>query len=290
MIDHFGDNLVVVYVDAFGHKLLDRFAVHDLVAEGDSLRHDLVEDDAANGRHDQLAVCLGVAHADRSAQVEVAGGVGHSGLVKRAVDAPRRSALLESAEGAGLLLGHVVAAENDVQGRRDDGLTVGGVEQVFAGEHDLARLCNRCAGKWDVHGHLVAVEVGVEGGTDQRVDLDGAAVDEDGLKRLNTEAVKRRRAVKQHRAPLDHLVQDVPDFRTGALHEALGRLDVVGQAARDEAVHDERLEQLQGHLLGEAALVELEFRADDDDRAAGVVDALAEQVLAEAPLLALEHV
>src|SRR5206468_12811583 len=39
-----------------------------------------------------------------------------------------------------------------------------------------------------------------------------------------------------------------------------------------------------------AALVELELRADDDDRAPGVVDALAEQVLAEPALLALEHV
>ena len=34
----------------------------------------------------------------------------------------------------------------------------------------------------------------------------------------------------------------------------------------------------------------LQLRTDHDDRAAGVVDALAEQVLAEAALLALEHV
>ena len=42
--------------------------------------------------------------------------------------------------------------------------------------------------------------------------------------------------------------------------------------------------------MGQAALVELQVRADDDDGAAGVVDALAEQVLAEAALLALEDV
>jgi len=36
--------------------------------------------------------------------------------------------------------------------------------------------------------------------------------------------------------------------------------------------------------------VEVELRADDDDRAAGIVDALAEQVLAETPLLAAQHV
>ena len=43
-------------------------------------------------------------------------------------------------------------------------------------------------------------------------------------------------------------------------------------------------------LLGQAALVQLELGADDDDRTAGVVDALAEEVLAESSLLALEHV
>src|SRR5205823_2266310 len=51
-----------------------------------------------------------------------------------------------------------------------------------------------------------------------------------------------------------------------------------------------RLEQLERHLLGQTALVELELGADHDDRTAGVVDALAEEVLAEAALLALEGV
>ena len=36
--------------------------------------------------------------------------------------------------------------------------------------------------------------------------------------------------------------------------------------------------------------MQLQLRADHDDRAAGIVDALAEQVLAEAALLALQHV
>src|SRR5690606_22756229 len=58
----------------------------------------------------------------------------------------------------------------------------------------------------------------------------------------------------------------------------------------DQALDHERLEQLQSHLLGQTALVQLQLRADDDDRTAGVVDALAEQVLTEAALLALEHV
>ena len=70
----------------------------------------------------------------------------------------------------------------------------------------------------------------------------------------------------------------------------LACLTVARQALRVEARIDERLEQLERHLLRQAALVQLEFGTDDDDRAAGIVDALAEQVLAEAALLALEHV
>src|SRR6185312_2073444 len=57
-----------------------------------------------------------------------------------------------------------------------------------------------------------------------------------------------------------------------------------------QAVVDERLEQLERHLLRQAALGQLELRPHHDDRTAGVVDALAEQVLAEAALLALEGV
>jgi hypothetical protein len=55
-------------------------------------------------------------------------------------------------------------------------------------------------------------------------------------------------------------------------------------------VDDERLEELERHDLGQAALVQLELRTHHDDRTARVVHALAEQVLTEPALLALEHV
>ena len=138
--------------------------------------------------------------------------------------------------------------------------------------------------------HLVAVEVRVERGADERVDLDRRALDEDRHERLDAEAVERRGAVQQDRVVLDDLFEDVPDLGPDALDDALRALDVVGEALLDELAHDERLEQLERHLLRQAALVELELRPDDDDRAARVVDALAEEVLAEPALLALEHV
>ena len=139
-------------------------------------------------------------------------------------------------------------------------------------------------------GHLVAVEVGIEGGAHQGMYLDGLALDQDGLKGLDAQAVQGGCPVEKDRVLLDHLFEHVPHVRAAALDHPLGRFDVLGQLQVHQALHHERLEQLEGHLLGEAALVEAEGGADDDDRAARVVDALAQQVLAETALLALEHV
>src|ERR1700722_8210298 len=99
-----------------------------------------------------------------------------------------------------------------------------------------------------------------------------------------------RGAIQEDWVLLDDLFQDVPHLGTLLLDQLLGALDGGDEAALFELVVDERLEQLERHLLGQAALVQLELGADHDDRTARVVDALAEEVLTEAPLLALEHV
>ena len=103
-----------------------------------------------------------------------------------------------------------------------------------------------------------------------------------GFEGLDAESVQGGRAVEQDGALLDDVVKDVPNLRAGPFDEALGALDVVGQAAADQLMHDEGLEELQGHAFRQTAFMQLEVGADDDDGAAGVVDALAEQVLAEA--------
>ena len=141
-----------------------------------------------------------------------------------------------------------------------------------------------------MHGHLVAVEVRVVGEADERVELDRRALHEDRLERLDPQAVQRRCAVQQYGAIPDHLFQHVPHLGLGALHDPLRALDVVRQPASHERVHHERFEQLQRHLLGQSALIELQLRPDDDHRSTGVVDALPEQVLAEPPLLALQQI
>src|SRR5215472_11775727 len=88
----------------------------------------------------------------------------------------------------------------------------------------------------------------------------------------------------------DDVFQDVPNLRTLFLYKLLGRLDRRGDATLFQLAQDERLEELERHFLRQAALVELEIRADHDDRPARVVHALAEEVLPEAALLALQRV
>ena len=184
----------------------------------------------------------------------------------------------------------VVETENHVLRRHDDRRAGSRVQDVVGRHHQHAGFELGFERQRHVDGHLVAVEVGVEGRADQRVKLDRLAFDQDGLERLDAEAVKRRRAVEQHRMLADDLVEDIPDFRLFLLDQLLGLLDGRGVTLGVEAGVDERLEQLERHLLRQAALVQLQFRTGHDDRTAGIVDALAEQVLAEPALLALQHV
>src|SRR6266404_908883 len=102
--------------------------------------------------------------------------------------------------------------------------------------------------------------------------------------------MQRRRTVQQHGVLADHLVEDVPDLRTLFFDQLLRLFHRGGQALGVEPRIDERLEQFERHLLRQAALMQPQFGTDHDHRTARIVDALAEQVLPEAALLALEHV
>src|SRR5207244_5076828 len=130
----------------------------------------------------------------------------------------------------------------------------------------------------------------VERRADERVDADRLAFDQHRLECLDAETMQRRGAVEQYRMLANHFLEHVPHLGTLQFDHLLGLLDGLNEAALLELVVDERLEQLERHLLRQTALMELQLGADDNDRTAGVVDALAEKVLTEAPLLALERV
>ena len=88
----------------------------------------------------------------------------------------------------------------------------------------------------------------------------------------------------------DHLFEDIPNFRLFLFNQLLGLLDGLRKALRFQPRIDERLEEFERHLLRQPALMQLEFGTDHDHRTARIIHALAEQVLAEAALLAFQHV
>ncbi len=128
------------------------------------------------------------------------------------------------------------------------GLPFAGERMLFVLIIEHARFHLRLDRERHVDGHLVTVEVGVERRADERVKLDGLAFDEDGLERLDAEAVERRGAVQENRVLADDLFEDVPDLGALLLHHLLRALDGVDVAALFELVVDERLEELERHL------------------------------------------
>ena len=105
----------------------------------------------------------------------------------------------ESHAFARLVLVHdrqIVEAENHVLRRNDDRRAVCRMQDVVGRHHQHAGFKLGFERQRHVNGHLVAVEVGVEGRADERMQLDRLAFDQDGLEGLDAQAVQRRRAVQ----------------------------------------------------------------------------------------------
>src|SRR6185437_2579482 len=105
-----------------------------------------------------------------------------------------------------------------------------------------------------------------------------------------SQAVQRWSAVEQNRVILDHFFEDVPHDGILLLHQLFGLFNCRAMAALLQPVIDERLKQLERHLFRQATLMQLQVGTDHDNGTAGIVDALAEQVLPEAALLAFQRI
>ena len=212
------------------------------------------------------------------------------------VDLGRAAELLALARLGGLAQlaargGEVVAAHDDVLRRADDRLAVGRAEDVVGGHHQHRSprpaprsTSGRCTAIWSPSKSALKP---LQTSGWMRMALPSIST---GSKAWMPMRCKVGARLSSTGWLLDDLFQDVPDRVVLALQHLLGRLDRVGVAQLLEPANDERLEQFQGDLLRQTALVQPQFRADDDDRPGRVIDALAEQVLAEAALLALDHV
>ena len=283
LVDQAGDRLLL-------HRAIDELERHPLRQDAEQQRtaDGGVLDRGRLGQLGHLAILLvgqplGQAHLDPGVQRHVLGR-------KSAIQLVEVGKGLAFALGVDALAGHVIETQHDVLGRHDDRLAVGRRQHVVGRHHQRTCFELGLQRQRHVNGHLVTVEVGIVGGTHQRVELDRLAFDQQRLECLNTQAVQRRRAVEQDRMLADDIGEDVPDFRQFTLDHLLGGLDRGRLTAALQLGVDERLEQLERHLLRQTALVQTQRRADSDDRTTGVVDTLAQQVLTETTLLALDHV
>ena len=132
----------------------------------------------------------GIAQTDRGEGLDGLRFEGHEDLFDVGEDA-------SFTLGSNLGLREVVEAKDEILGRDRDRLTGCGREDVVRREHQDRGFNLGFGRERDVHGHLIAVEIGVEGGADERMDLDRLAFDEHRLKRLNTKAMEGRGAVQQ---------------------------------------------------------------------------------------------
>ena len=190
----------------------------------------------------------------------------------------------------GTELGDVVQTEHHVLRRNGDRRTIGRVENIVRSEHKHLRFENSFVAEREVDSHLVTVEVRVEGGTGQRMELNSLTLDHLRLEGLDTETVKCRSTVQEDGMALHDVLEDIPYDGILAVYDLLSALNRLDDTALDELTDDEGLVELSGHILRQTALVHLQLRADDDDRTGRVVDTLTEEVLTEATLLTLEAI
>ena len=165
---------------------------------------------------------------------------------------------------AGLKRREVVGAQHHVLRRGNDRFAGRWRKNVVARQHQHPSLGLRFNRQRHMDSHLVTVEVSVECRTDEGVELDGTAIHQFGFEGLNAETVQRWSTVQHDRVTIDHLLQNLHHLIIGTLDEFLCRLDVVNDVLTDQAVNHERLEQLDRHLLGQAALMHLQLRTNHD--------------------------
>ena len=184
----------------------------------------------------------------------------------------------------------IIQAQNNVLRRNNDRLTIGRMQNVVGRHHQHACFKLRFKRQRHVDRHLVTVKVGVERRTDERMQTNGLAFNQHRFKGLNAQAMQRWRAVQHHGMFADNLIENIPNLRLLLLHQLLGLLHSGRQPLGVQARIDEWLEQFECHFLWQTALMQLQFRTHNNNRAARIIDALAKQVLTETALLALEHV
>ena len=88
----------------------------------------------------------------------------------------------------------------------------------------------------------------------------------------------------------DDILKYVPYLGLQTFHHLLRALDVVRGSVLYKLLHNERLEQLDGHLLRKTTLVDFQLRSNDDNGTSGVVNSFTKQVLTETSGFTFQHI
>ena len=284
--------LTAVTVDVVDHTT-DRFLHHQLVY--DVWRHirlfwkTACDHKAARCRVEYLAchVAVLVNNVERTFDLRVQR---NRLAVKRMLELTHIGEAHALARFALFFLCQVIETKNHILRWNDDRSTVCRRQNVVCRHHQNAGFKLSFKRKRNVNSHLVTVEVSVKRCTDERVKLDRFTFNETWFERLNAKTVKRWSAVQKDRVLANNLFEDIPDFRLLFLNQLLRSFNCASQTFRIETRIDERLEQLERHLLRKTTLVQFQRWTCHDYGTTGIVDALTEKVLTETTLLTFQHV
>src|SRR3989339_705166 len=118
-------------------------------------------------------------------------------------------------------------------------------------------------------GHLVAIEIRIEGCANKRMQTDGFAFNENGVEGLYPKTVKRWSSIEQHRMVLDDLLKDIPNLGAFFLNEFFRVFYRLNVAFLLKFPDNERLVQFESHAFWEAALMNLVVGPKEKDDFAG---------------------
>ena len=281
---------IAALLQNIGNDITQRFLGQQGIDETVFLRHHLVEEDTSHRRFKQVrsTVLAGQTDLDPGMHIHLLLVESDNRFLGRIEN--RAFALHFYVSFALAAFGQVIQTQDHILGRNSDRRPVGRIQNIMRSQHQQLGFQNGGVAQRHMDSHLVAIEVRVECGTAQGVQTHRLAFDQLGLECLDTQTVQSRGAVHQNRMPFQYVFKDVPDHGILAFHDFLGRFHGLHDTAFQHLANDERLEQFRRHILGKPHLVHLQIRAYHDDRTAGIVDTLTEQVLTETALLPFQAV
>ena len=290
-IDYFLQNLFQAFLAYMEiHFQLQLIARNTPVHKAQILGQDLVENKTPHGGLNDIRDFLSIRCLFAYADLDLGLEADHAVLIgeNSFVDTLKAFAL---ALDSRTLLGQIVNTQHHILGRHRHRAAVRGLQKVVGREQKESALRLGLHGQGKVHSHLVSVEVGVKSRTNQRMKLDSFTLYQYRLKGLDAKSVQGRSTVQHNRMLFDHIFQHIPYFRLHlALYHLLGALNVVSRTVLHQFLHHEGFKELNSHLFGKAALVNLQLRSHHDNGTAGIVYTFSQKVLAETAGLSFQHI